>query len=232
MDSKRYIDNLFKDYEVTESLIDFKEELQTNLRDKIESMKERGLNSNEAFNRAIEELGDVYTIAEEMNLKKKPEAFPGMYTKTKSYIKPFRLALYILCGLIITSAIINFIIFWSSAIALSRIEDIIAASAFIFLWCELGILGLIFLLLTEETTKRKAMRFKRALVYVVASGILISGVISFVMTYATNGLVFTNALTMSIPFILISVSIFIFLILTESDRRKPWAIDEKKKIDI
>lgn len=223
MNSKGYIDNLFKDYEVTDSLIDFKEELQSNLQDRIESMKKKGISEKDAFNKAIDELGDISSIAEDISLKKKQEIFSEIYMKTRNYISPLRMALYVLCGSIIAFGVIVALISWYST------KDINAPLGTLLVFCEIGILGALFLGLTQETSTKEPMVWKRVLFYVITCGVFIFGIIIFMITYFIDGKELTNAIATLIPFVLPSISVFIFLVLTEKDRNKPWVTELIKK---
>ncbi|MDR1836518.1 MAG: permease prefix domain 1-containing protein, partial [Treponema sp.] len=58
MNAKEFVDSLFKGYEETAGLADFKEELLGNLNAKIESLVKKGMDTQAAFIKASAELGD------------------------------------------------------------------------------------------------------------------------------------------------------------------------------
>ena len=56
---KKYIDNLFKDVGSSQQLFDLKEELSTNMREKITDYKSRGMEEEQAYKEAIISMGDL-----------------------------------------------------------------------------------------------------------------------------------------------------------------------------
>ncbi|MBR0597576.1 permease prefix domain 1-containing protein [Sinanaerobacter chloroacetimidivorans] len=223
MDIKQYIDTLFSGYEETEALADFKQEIKSNMDDRIKSLMKKGLDDKAAFNKAISELGDVSALADELSLKKRQEVFSEMYMKTKSYMKPWRMVLYILCGVILCFGII------AAALAWSFSGEINAFLGTLLIFSEIAVLGFVFLGLTQETAAREAMSWKRALWYVGVSGVFLFGIIVFIMTYFLDGLGLPYAVATLIPFGLPSLALGVFLILTEKDRSKPWVVEFRKK---
>jgi hypothetical protein len=83
MSTKDYIGSLFRDYEETEGLKDFMEELQSNLDERIASLVRKGQSEKEAFEKACVELGDISTLAKELSLKKRREVFEEAYMDIK-----------------------------------------------------------------------------------------------------------------------------------------------------
>ena len=223
MNTKQYIEALFSDYEETNALADFKEELESNLNDRISSLGKKGLSEKEAYDKVIAELGDISTLADELSLKKKQQVFSDRYMKTRRYIKPWRMAIYVLCGTIFGFGVITGISTWMFS------KDIQAFLGTVLFFSEASVLGLVFLGLTQETSMREAMPWKRALWYVVASGVFLFGVILFIMTYFADGVGLPHAIASLIPFALPSLALGVFLILTEKDRSKPWMRELRKK---
>ena len=98
MDTRKYIDSLFSDYEETSALIDFKEELKSFLDERIKALVKSGMDEKDAFEKATNELGDMSAVADEISRKKKQEILAEMYMKTRHYMPIWRIVLYILCG--------------------------------------------------------------------------------------------------------------------------------------
>ncbi|MDR0998055.1 MAG: permease prefix domain 1-containing protein, partial [Treponema sp.] len=96
--TKEYVDSLFAGYGETEALADFKEELLSNLNAKLDSLVKKGMSEKDAFIRATAELGDVSTLADEISLKKRQEVFEDWYMDVRRYMKPSRVAFYVLTG--------------------------------------------------------------------------------------------------------------------------------------
>lgn len=223
MNIKQHIDALFSSYEETDSLTDFKEELESNLNDRINSLRKKGLNEQAAFAKAMAELGDVSALADELSLKKRQEVFSDMYMRTRNYIKPWRMALYVLCGAALGFGVIAGISAWLFS------EEIHALWGTLLIFGETSVLGFVFLGLTQETAAREAMPWKRALWYVGASGVFLFGVITFIMTYFANGVGLPHAVATLIPFALPGLAVGVFLVLTEKDRSKPWVVELRNK---
>jgi hypothetical protein len=223
MNIKQYIDSLFSGYEETNALADFKEELESNLNDRINSLRKKGLSEREAYDKAIAELGDVSALADELSLKKKQQVFSDMYMKTRSYIKPWRMALYVLCGTVLGFGVITGITAWLFS------KEVQAFLGTLLFFGEASILGFVFLGLTQETAVREAMPWKRAFWYVGASGVFLFGVVVFIMTYFADGAGLPPAIASLIPFALPGLAIGVFLVLTEKDRSKSWVVELRKK---
>ena len=66
---RKHVDNLFKTFEQDEQTKDTKEELVTNLLDRINDSIESGMNENEAFNKAIGNLGTTSELRKIFNFK-------------------------------------------------------------------------------------------------------------------------------------------------------------------
>jgi hypothetical protein len=62
--AKELVDSLFEGYEQTAELADFKEELLSNLNDKLESLVKKGMDSETAFAKVSAELGDISALAD------------------------------------------------------------------------------------------------------------------------------------------------------------------------
>ena len=221
---RQYINSLFSGYEETNALIDFKEELESNLNDRINSLKKKGLDEEQASEKAIAELGDVSALADELSLKKKQEIFSDMYMKTRNYIGPWRMALYVLCGMVLAFGVIVGVTSWLFT------NNVQALWGSLMPFSMTSVLGLVYLGLTQETASREKMPWKRVLWYVAASGIFLFGILVFVMTYFAQGAGLPHAIASLIPFALPGLALGIFLVLTEKDRSKPWVIELRKKV--
>jgi hypothetical protein len=243
MNTQKHIDSLFSGYEETPALADFKEELRSNLDDRIANLIKKGATGQAAFAKAAAELGDVSALAEEISLKKKQEVFEDMYMGTRRFLNPKRTALYVLGGAVICFGLIVAAISWFT----SGLEAEALGGAVFF--CAGGAALLIFMGVTQETATKYPMSWKRAIFYAVSVGVFVFGVFVAPMAYfavtgtelGAAGLVagepwsspentgFISAIGTTIPFILPSFALLVFLALTEKDRRKPWVIEQAKK---
>lgn len=231
MNTRKQIEELFSGYEKTTALAEFMEEMESNLNDRIASLKCKGLGEQEAADKAVAELGDISSLADELSLKRKQEVFSEMYMKTRSYISAKRSALYALFGLILGAAILIPLIVWfASGITIAAISTILPFGM-------ASILGFIYLGLTQETAAHEAMRPKRAWGYVLAAGLVFFGVLAGLIVYSNTGLVseaelaahgawdnsfLVGAISALLIFALPGIALGVFLGLTEKDRKKLW----------
>lgn len=223
MDTRKYIDSLFSDYQETQELIDFKEELKSFLDDRIKALVKSGMDEKDAFEKATNELGDMSSVADEISRKKKQEVLAEMYMKTRHYMSTWRIALYILCGTVLGFGVIV------AALSGFFSGDINATLGSLLVFGATPILGLLFLGLTQETAVHEPMGWKRALLYVLAAGVFLFGVIAFIMAYFEDGAGLPYAIATLIPFVLPSLAFGAFLILTEKDRSKPWVKRQREE---
>ena len=241
MNTQKYIDGLFANYEETPALADFKEELRGNLDERIKNLAKKGMPEQEAFHKATAELGDISALAEEISLKKKQEVYEDMYMGTRKYMTPKRTAAFVLGGTAVCFGLISAAITWFS----TGMETDALGGAMIF--CVAGAALLTFMGLTQETAAKYPMSWKRAAFYTISAGVFLFGVFLIPMTYfATTGMSpleiaaggadmsrvdvgFMTSIATLIPFVLPAAALFAFLILTEKDRRKPWVVEIAKE---
>jgi hypothetical protein len=223
MDTRKYIHSLFSDYEETSALIDFKEELKSFLDERIKALVKSGMDEKDAFEKATNELGDISAVADEISRKKKQEILAEMYMKTRHYMPTWRIVLYILCGTVFGFGVIV------AALSGFFTGDINASLGSLLVFGVVPILGFLFLGLTQETAVHEPMDWKRALLYVIAAGVFLFGVIVFIITYFEDSAGLPYAIATLIPFILPSSAFGAFLILTEKDRSKPWVKKQREE---
>lgn len=201
-------------------------------------LKRKGLGEQEAADKAIAELGDVSALADDLSLKRKQEVFSEMYMKTRSYISVKRSVWYALCGLISDAAILIPLITWFA------VEITVGAVATFFPFGMVGILGFLFMGLTQETAVHEAMGWKRALLYVLAAGLVLFGVLTALIAYfgvefasaaelaahnAPGNVGTLGSLSVLMAFALPGIALGIFLVLTEKDRSKPWMQKQREE---
>ncbi|MDR3289315.1 MAG: permease prefix domain 1-containing protein [Peptococcaceae bacterium] len=228
MNTQQHIDGLFSAYEETAALLDFKEELKSNLDDRIGSLMKKGLTETAAFAKAIEELGNISVLADEISQKKRQEVFEHMYMKVSHYMTPKRVALYVLCGLVLGFGVVAALLSWFYS------GDINSPLGTLLVFGTLALAGFLFLGLTQETAANEAMSWKRALWYTAAFAVFLFGLIVFVMTYfyfsaGSDPRRLPEAVATLIPFILPSLALGAFLLLTEKDRSKPWVVAQRNE---
>jgi hypothetical protein len=248
MNTKDYIKSLFRDYEETEGLKDFMEELQSNLDARIASLARKGLSEAEAFARATGELGDISVLAGELSLKRRQEVFEDAYMGVRRYMSPLRVAAYLFFGVVLIFGIVLSIVSGLAVTDLITIEGAPleeikiqqpgAVFGVLLLFLTVSVAGLTFLGATQETAARHPLSVKRALWYTLAAALIVFGVILFPLVYlTTHGLaesgIYRNitgntalmgALVVTTLFCVSGLGLLIFLCLTEKNRLKPWAL--------
>jgi len=243
MNTKDYVQSLFKDYEETGGLKDFMEELQSNLDARIASLVRRDFSEQDAFDKACAELGDVSILADEFSLKKRREVFEEVYMDVRNYIKPGRMAAYVIFGItallgVIVAFIAFFAVGWFSYSGwifdtgngwpFGKEVGILSFISVLLPFFVTSISGFTFLGLTQETKSHSPMSRKRAVWYTVSAALLSFGLIVMLLTYfgvRMTGIPYEimAAIAVLIPFILPGGGLLAYLALTEKSRLKPWA---------
>lgn len=222
MKAQVYVDRLFQDYEDTQELRDFKEEITVNLQERIKELQGKGLSEDEAFRQAVDELGDITEIAEEISKQKRKEVIGQMYIHTRVPMSKFHAIGYVACGGAILFGLLAALTVKAST------GDLYTAIASLLPFTAIPAAGLVFLRLTQETSHRLPMDWKRAAFYALASGLIIFGLITacmlYVMDIKTLEVVYGTLITFVVP----GVCVLAFLMLTEKERRKPWVLEEER----
>ena len=238
MKAQELVKSLFKDYEETAELRDFMEEIQRNLEDRTESLVKKGFSEKDAFAKAASELGDIGVLADEMSLKRRQEVYQDAYLGIQHYMKPRRVAGYILFGSALAFGIICALIVYFSA-GKYTYESLVASSAALLPFFVAAVAGFTFLGLTQETAASYPMNKKRAAWYTLAASLIAFGIVLFPLVYFAvskdpsfflhSGPIailehgFAAALSSEVPFLIPGIGLLVFLCLTEKSRLKPWA---------
>ena len=242
MNTKDYVQSLFSDYEETENLKDFMEELQSNLDARIASLVRKGISEQDAFDKACAELGDISVLAKDLSLKKRREVFEDMYMDVRKYISPGRMAAFVIFGITalfgIIAAVISFLAtgwFFHSGWLLNpkwpfdREIGIISFLGTLLPFIVTSISGFTFLGLTQETKSHFPMSGKRAAWYTVAAALIGFGLMAMPITYfavrfdETSHFAIMATIAVLIPFVLPGGGLLAYLALSEKSRLKPWA---------
>ena len=241
-DAKTYIDSIFAGYEKTAALADFKEELLSNLNDKIADLIKRGASEDEAFEKATKDLDDISAIADEISLKKKQEVLADAFMDIRHYMTPRRVAGYVSFGATLLFGIIIAVVVYFGIAQNSLFEEEFFGDVFfdggvwvsvfgsLMPFASIAIAGFTFLGVTQEFYDRYPVIGKRAVWYAIAAGLISFGIFLFPTVYFASSAFFgdTNGLLAAIassfiPFLIPGAAILAYQILTERDLRKPWA---------
>jgi len=247
MEAKEFVDSLFKGYEETPALADFKEELLANLNAKIEDLVKKGMEPGAAFTKASAELGDVSALADDLSLKKRTEVFEDAYMGVSRYMPAGRVAGYVVFGVLaffgITVALITLFAVKGVNIGFDGPIDWTGFFATMMPFLVAAIAGFTFLGVTQETASMYPVDKKRAVWYTVAAALIAFGIFTMPIVYFSirianniaseitnyNFEALVPVLGILIPFVLPGIGILVYLCLTEKDRLKPWAKDFRNK---
>jgi MFS family permease len=248
MNTKDYIKSLFRDYEETEALRDFMEELQSNLDARIVSLVRKGQAEDEAFARATGELGDISVLAAELSLKRRQEVFEDAYMGIRKYMTPLRAAAYLFFGAVLVFGVVlsavsglavaDRVIIEGAPPAELKIEQPGVIFGILLVFLTASIAGLTFLGVSQETAARHPLKVKRALWYSLAAALIVFGLTLFPLVYfttygvaesgidryVTGNTALIGALVVTVFFFVPGLGLLIFLCLTEKNRLKPWAL--------
>jgi len=223
MELKEFIDHAFEKYEESPELTDFKEELLTNLQDRLKSLEANGLKRTEALKQIEIEFADINKIADEMSLEKKKEVFEMQYMSFRHFVTKPRAASYSILGVLaafgLTSASLSYF-------ASGKLEML---TYVMMVFLAISISGFVYMGLTQETGTRKPMRPLRASIYTIAVFVFLFGVLLVPLLVISETKSLEDALAIFIPFALPSIGVIAFLMITESDYRKAWVLKEAEK---
>jgi hypothetical protein len=230
MDTKDFIDHLFSEYEETAGLKDFKEELQSNLEDRIASLAAKGMDEGAAFEKASGELGDISALADQISLRKKQEILEDAYMGVRKYLNPPRTALYVIAGAWIIFGVVIALAVYLSEENQSALEafwepnkKLVQAFGILLGFIPPAAAVFTFLGFTQETASRYPRSKKRSAWYALAAVVLSFGAILFPLSYFASDRGIMEAIATLIPFFIPGLGLLIFLQLTEKNCLKPWA---------
>lgn len=95
-----YIENLFRSFKKSDATKDVKEELITNLLERIKDLEEDGMNSDEAFSKAVGSLGTKKEISKIFNFKSISEYEFEFEYHINKYLASISTAIYLAIGFI------------------------------------------------------------------------------------------------------------------------------------
>lgn len=221
---KKYVDDLFHGYEETPELRDFKEEIPSNLHARISNLEEKGMQSNDAFTKAVAELGDITTIADEISKQKRNELIGEMYIQQGNKVGVKHAIGYTVAGSVLLFGLITSLITYFSTnnifYGISALLPFVVPTGAAF----------VFLGLTQETARNYPMSWIRALIYALAVGSILFGITISTSQYYLDGNTWVEILGILIPFAIPALAILAFLLLTEKKRYKPWVVEEQRII--
>ncbi|NLK93081.1 MAG: hypothetical protein GX273_08120 [Bacteroidales bacterium] len=223
MKLKQFINQAFEKYEESPELVDFKEELLTNLQDRLKSLETIGLTRDEALKKIEIEFVDINKIADEMSLIKKKEVFESKYMSLRHFITNKQAVIYTILGVFTAFGLITVGLTYFSS---GEIDGFISV---LIVFLSIPLSGFVYMGLTQETATRNPMRALRASIYAIAVFVLLFGILLVPMLVFGKANSLEGALAVLISFALPSTGVISYLIITERDHRKIWVLREDEK---
>ncbi|HCF48754.1 MAG TPA: hypothetical protein DER60_00635 [Syntrophomonas sp.] len=204
-----YLDHLFSGVGASQQLFDLKEELATNLKEKTQDIKARGLDDDQAFREAVISMGDLGGLVDDMRRLGQDTARQTVYTSMSARIST--------AGIVIGVLLILFGLFTSAMLYFMRGSGVEVAGAGIFVVAGGALVT--YSVLTRESRNKYAMNKVRAALYAISVGLLLFSLFTGLVTRYATGEMFIAIASVMI-FFLAGTGLFLALALTGTDRRK------------
>ncbi|HZJ76608.1 MAG TPA: permease prefix domain 1-containing protein [Oscillospiraceae bacterium] len=208
---KKYIDKTFSGIYDTKELNELKEEIGSNLLERIEDLISKGHSEEDAFNKSISDLGDMSELIEGLKKASGRKAHENMYKK-QSIDKKHVIGYTAASAVLLFGAMISSITYFDAQNILSTITVLTP-----FLIVSVGLFT--YFGLTQETKQHYGMGGKRAIAYSLATIVLLLGLILTGLLYLA-GTKYSGMLRILMIFVIPSAVVFIYLGLTEKSRHK------------
>ncbi|GAB4074715.1 permease prefix domain 1-containing protein [Barrientosiimonas marina] len=206
---QNYIDDLFSDVGKSQDLFEIKEELTTNLKEKVADYQKQGFDEDAAFRESIISMGDLSGLVDDMKTHGQKEAKDNIYSNRANRIS--------MIGFISSGVLILFGLFISLALYFMGLPDVTVVGPSIFI--VIGGALIIFSSLTRETSKKYGMDKLRTFLFTLSGGIILFGFFTAVITGIATGEL-PIAFISSLAFFIAGIGLFIGSILTGKNRRK------------
>lgn len=208
----KYIDDVFSGVGPSQELADLKEELATNLREKIADLRARGLDDNEAFREAVISLGDLSGLVDDMRRIGQQQARDAAYVSMSARIS---IAGIVLGVLLILFGIFTMLMLYTMG---GHPGQVVAGNA---IFVVIGGAILTYGALTRETRRKYPMHPIRAGLYALAIGLVLFGLFAGTTARFSTGQVFVG-IAATMIFFLAGVGLLLVLVLTGRSRIKDY----------
>jgi len=206
---RKHFDALFSDVGASQQLFELKEELATNMREKMADYKSRGMDDEQAFKEAVISMGDLGGLVDDLRIIGQNTAKQSVYSTMTARIST--------AGIIAGVLLVLFGIFTAVMLYFMPQDALAITGNGIFIVAG-GIL-ITYSVLTRETRRKYAMNKIRASLYALSIGLLLFAVFTGVASRYSTGEMYIAVASLMV-FSLIGAGLFLFLVLTETDRRK------------
>jgi hypothetical protein len=206
---REHFDRLFEGVGSSQALYELKEELVTNLKEKIADYRDRGMDEDQAFREAVISMGDLGGLVEDMRRIGQDEAKRSVYSARNMRLSTASIVagtLLVLFGMF-TSAMLYFMNHsWENSVDPAIFS---VGGGALIVWGAL----------TRETRKKFGMTRIRAGLYALATGLLLFSLYSSVKTALVTKDAAMGVSSMMV-FFLPGIGLWLGLVLTGTDRRK------------
>jgi hypothetical protein len=206
---KQYIDKLFSGVGESQQLFDLKEELTTNMKEKIADYTSKGMDDDQAFKEAVVSMGDLSGLVDDMRRLGQDTAKQAVYSTMTSRIST--------AGIVAGVLLILFGAFTSSITYFMGLPGAAVTGTGIF--AVAGGALLTYSILTRETPRKYAMNKVRAGLYAFSVCLILFGLFVATESGVATGEMFI-AMGSLMVFALVGIGLLLFLLLTGRDRRK------------
>lgn len=206
---EKYVDELFSGVGPSQDLFDLKEEIRTNLGEKMADLRSRGLDEDRAFREAVISLGDLGALVDDMRRVGQQRARQSVYSTKNTRLS----AAGIVAGtILVLFGVLNILMLY-----MMRLPGLAVASSGIFLVGGGPLLT--YSILVRETRQRYGMNHARAALYALSVGLVLFGLFAGTTSRFATGELFIGFASMMV-FFLAGAGSFLYLALTGSDRSK------------
>ncbi|MGL4393410.1 MAG: permease prefix domain 1-containing protein [Fusobacteriaceae bacterium] len=204
-----YLEELFCKHKKNQQLFELHEELDSNLREKISDLMKTGLSEEKSFAEAIFSMGDLKKLINYTSEISEHESQKNSYKKNN-----FNFTLLITITGIFICLFGTFLMLVTYMMGL---PNFVVSGTSVFIVA--GIPLILYPHLIKESEKKFAMKKLRALFYCLSLLYFLFAIFSSVTTFFVTDSTFVSSFPLMI-FFLVSFSIFLFLRLTEKNRKK------------
>jgi hypothetical protein len=206
---KQYIDKLFSGVGESQQLFDLKEELSTNMKEKIGDYTTKGMDNDQAFKEAVVSMGDLSGLVDDMRTLGQDTAKQAVYSTMTSRIST--------AGIVGGVLLILFGVFTTSITYSMGLPGAAVTGNGIF--AVAGGALLTYSILTRETSRKYALNKVRAGLYAFSVCLILFGLFVAIESGVATGKIFIAVGSLMV-FALVGIGLLLFLLLTGSDRRK------------
>jgi MFS family permease len=226
----RYLDEAFADVVMTPDTQDLKEEIRGNLAARVAELQAGGMDAPAAATAAITELGDIHELIESLGdeapagLARTSESAAQTVHRNHVRPRPAFVVRAVLLSLLVAAAAVLLTLIGIRLLAWTEVVGIIVAVVF-----GLAVAAIVADSLRQETSQNFALPTARANAYGAASIAMGAG-IGLAAVFAAH-VSAAWMLVVAVVLVLASIVGYVWLGVTQTNRKKPWAVAMSKSIE-